>query len=34
VPASYDQYLRFIAPLLLVLLVLCTAFIALGAALS
>lgn len=30
----YDQYLRFIAPLLLVLLVVCTGFIALGAALS
>lgn len=30
----YDQYLRFIAPLLLVLLVLCTAFIAVGAAFS
>lgn len=29
----YDQYLRFIAPLLLVLVVLCTAFIAIGAAL-
>ena len=30
----YDQYLRFIAPLLLVLVVLCTAFVAVGAALS
>jgi uncharacterized ion transporter superfamily protein YfcC len=30
----YDQYLKFIAPLLLVLFVLCTAFIALGAALA
>ncbi|MGZ5410229.1 MAG: YfcC family protein [Aeromicrobium sp.] len=30
----YDQYLRFIAPFLLVLFVLCTAFIAVGAALS
>ncbi|WP_332642235.1 YfcC family protein [Aeromicrobium sp.] len=29
----YDQYLRFIAPLLLVLVVLCTAFIAIGATL-
>lgn len=29
----YDQYLRFIAPLLLVLVVLCTAFIAIGSAL-
>lgn len=29
----YDQYLRFIGPLLLVLVVLCTAFIAIGAAL-
>lgn len=29
----YDEYLRFIAPLLLVLIVLCTAFIAIGAAL-
>jgi uncharacterized ion transporter superfamily protein YfcC len=28
----YDQYLRFIAPLLLVLLVACTGFIAIGAA--
>jgi uncharacterized ion transporter superfamily protein YfcC len=30
----YDQYLRFMAPLLLVLLVACTAFIAIGAALA
>ena len=29
----YDEYLRFIAPLLLVLLVVCTGFIAIGAAL-
>lgn len=29
----YDQYLRFIAPLLLILVVLCTAFIAIGSAL-
>ena len=29
----YDEYLRFIAPLLLVLVVLCTAFVAIGAAL-
>jgi len=29
----YDQYLRFVGPLLLILLVLCTAFIAIGAAL-
>ena len=30
----YDQYLRFIWPLLLILLVACTAFSAVGAALS
>ena len=30
----YDQYLRFIAPLILVLIVACTGFIAVGAALS
>ncbi len=30
----YDQYLRFVAPLLLVLLVVCTGFVAVGAALS
>lgn len=30
----YDQYLRFMAPLLVILLVLCTGFIAVGAALS
>ncbi len=30
----YDEYIRFIAPLLLILLVLCTAFIAVGAALA
>ena len=30
----YDQYLRFIAPLLLLLLVACTAFVAIGAALA
>ena len=30
----YDEYLRFIAPLLLVLLVVCTGFIAIGAAFS
>jgi uncharacterized ion transporter superfamily protein YfcC len=30
----YDQYLRFIAPFLLVLFVLCTAFVAVGSALS
>jgi uncharacterized ion transporter superfamily protein YfcC len=30
----YDQYLRFMAPLVLVLLVLCTGFVAVGAALS
>jgi uncharacterized ion transporter superfamily protein YfcC len=30
----YDQYLRFIAPLLLVLVLVCTGFAAIGAALS
>lgn len=30
----YDQYLRFVAPLLLVLLVACTGFVAIGAALA
>lgn len=30
----YDEYIRFVAPLLLVLLVACTAFVAVGAALS
>jgi uncharacterized ion transporter superfamily protein YfcC len=30
----YDQYLRFVAPLLLVLVVVCTGFVAVGAALS
>jgi uncharacterized ion transporter superfamily protein YfcC len=30
----YDQYLRFIAPLLAVLFVLCLAFVAVGAAVS
>jgi len=30
----YDQYLRFVGPLLLILLVLCTGFTALGAAIS
>jgi uncharacterized ion transporter superfamily protein YfcC len=30
----YDQYLRFLAPLLLVLFVLCTAFVAIGAAVA
>jgi uncharacterized ion transporter superfamily protein YfcC len=30
----YDQYLRFMAPLILVLLVLCTGFVAVGAAVS